>query len=69
MTVSELRRELKKRIDHLKEDRLRSAADYLAYLDEGSSPIALAMRKRLRKAEREIAEGLVTPVSKLSRKY
>ena len=69
MTVSQLRKQLKKRIDHLNADRLRSAADYVAYLDEASNPIAAAMEKRLRKAESEVAGGHVTPVSKLRRKY
>ncbi len=69
MTVIQLRRQLKKRIDHLTEDRLRSAADFVAYLDEASNPIAGAMQQRLRKAEREVASGKVTSVGDLRRKY
>lgn len=69
MTVSELRRQLKKRIDHLTEDRLRSAADFVAYLEDVSNPSAVAMHKRLRKAEDEVASGNVTPVGQLRRKY
>jgi hypothetical protein len=68
MTITQIRRELKKRIDHLPEKQLRSAADYLAYLDEASEPIARAMLERIRKAEQDIFRGHVTPVSKLGRK-
>ena len=69
MTVTELRRQLKKQIDHLAEDRLRSAADFVGYLEETSDPVAIAMHKRLRKAEAEIASGKTTSVSQLRRKY
>lgn len=69
MTVAELRKELKKRIDHLEESPLKSAADYLAYLEESTNPQALGMTERIRRAENEVARGLVTPVSKLRRKY
>lgn len=69
MTASELRRRLKKQIDHLTEDRLRSAADFVAYLDETAHPVARAMHQRLVRAEREVAMGKVVPVSQLRRKY
>ncbi|MCL2648654.1 MAG: hypothetical protein FWD61_16895 [Phycisphaerales bacterium] len=38
MTATQMRRELKKRIDHLPEKQLQSAASYLASLDEASKP-------------------------------
>jgi hypothetical protein len=69
MTASQLRAKLKKRIDHLSEHRLRSAADFIGYLEESSDAIAVAMSRRVAKAENEVARGLVTPVAKLRRKY
>ena len=71
MTVSELRRKLKKHIDRLPPERLNSAADYLAFLadDESASAAAQSMKARIREAERQIAEGQVTSVSQLRRKY
>jgi len=65
----QIRREIKKRIDRLPERQLRSAADYLAYLDEASDPIAKATLERIRKGEQEIARGQVTSASNLRRKY
>ena len=38
MTTTQMRQELKKRIDHLPEQQLQSAANYLASLDEASEP-------------------------------
>ena len=69
MTAMQIRRELKKRIDHLPERQLHSAADYLAYLDEASDPVAKAMLQRIRKGEQEIARGQTTSVANLKRKY
>ena len=68
MSVKQLRRELKSRIDRLPEQRLLSAADYLAYLDETSDPVALAMWERIRGSEQEIARGEATPIGELRRK-
>jgi len=65
----QIRREIKKRIDRLPERQLQSAADYLAYLDEASDPIAKSTLERIRKGEHEIARGQVTSVSNLRRKY
>jgi len=42
MTVTQIRRELKKRIDHLPERQLQSVADYAAYLDEAANPTTKA---------------------------
>jgi hypothetical protein len=69
MTISQLRQNLKKRINRLPEHRLRSAADFIGYLEESSNPIAATMSRRLAKSEREVARGLVTPASELRRKY
>ena len=68
MTVSALRRDLKRRIDHLIDIRLQSAADYLTFLEEMCDSRAVAMKERIRNAEKEIAAGLVTPVSDLRRR-
>ncbi len=64
MTTSELRRELKRRIDRLSEERLAVADDFLAYVEERESDDATAELLRipglldeLKEAERVIAEG------------
>lgn len=69
MTTSQLRKTLKKRINNLSEHRLRSAADFIGYLEESSDPTALAMSRRIDKAERQVAQGLTAPVTELRRKY
>lgn len=51
MTTSELRKEIKKIVDHLPADRLASLADYAQFLDR--PPLA----QRLKTAEREVAAG------------
>jgi hypothetical protein len=51
MTTSELRKEIKKIVDHLPADRLASLADYVQFLDR--PPLA----QRLKAAEREVAAG------------
>ena len=68
MTVSALRRDLKRRIDHLNDVRLQSAADYLTFLEEMRDSRAVAMKERIRNAETEIAAGLVTRVKDLRRR-
>lgn len=64
MTARELRRELKRRIDRLSEERLAVADDFLAYVEERESDDATAELLRipglldeLKEAERDIAEG------------
>ena len=42
MTVAQIRRELKDRIDHMSERKLQSVADYAAYIDDASGPAAKA---------------------------
>jgi len=69
MTVSQLRRDVKKRINNLSENRLRSAADFIAFLEESSSAVATSMSRRIQKAERQVAQGQVTAASALRRKY
>ena len=69
MTVNELRRDVKKRINKLPENRLRSAADFIAFLEESSNPVAASMSRRLQKSERDVARGQLTPASALRRKY
>ncbi len=64
MTARELRRELKRRIDRLSEERLAVADDFLAYVEERESDEATAELVRipglvdeLKEAEEDIAEG------------
>ena len=63
MTTTQLRREMKRRIDALPEDRLASASDYLRYLDEHAALDVLEqqkierMEKRIATAKQDIAEG------------
>ncbi len=51
MTTAELRREIKKIIDHLPADRLASLADYAQFLDRPPLP------QRLQAAEKAIKAG------------
>jgi hypothetical protein len=69
MTVNQLRRTLKQRINRLSEQRLRSAADFIGYLEESSDPVAVAMRQRIAQAESDVTRGLLTPAANLRRKY
>lgn len=76
MTVVELRRRLKKRIDSLPPKRLQVAADFVAYLDERPDNAATRelerippLLERILQAEREFAGGKATPVEQLRRKY
>jgi hypothetical protein len=76
MTTAQLRRDIKKRVDALDSDRLMSAADFLEYLatrENGGRTTKnkkeAALVRRLAKAELEIAQGRVTPVHALRRKY
>ena len=69
MTTGQLRKELKERIDHLRADRLASAADYLAFLDECANPVAARMHERIKRAEKQIARGQQMRATELQRKY
>jgi hypothetical protein len=73
MSTTELRREIKRKVNALPEDRLQSAADFLAFLEAGTESDAESrrlrgFRNRLQKAEAEVASGRVVPVSRLRRK-
>jgi len=48
MTTPTLRREIKKAIDSLPEDRLASVADYIAFLNRPS------LRQRIEESERDL---------------
>lgn len=76
MTVTEIRRKAKKHIDSLSSERLRSALDFLTFLDRpekaeiSRGPRArMPFDQRMKKAEEDIAAGRVTPAEKLRRKY
>ncbi len=75
MSTADLLQEAKSRLDTLSTERLRVAADFLAYLEQRESDEATAellaipgLLDDLRRAEQEIAEGRVTPVDELRRK-
>ena len=76
MSTAELRRQIKKRIDSLPPDRLRSAADFLDYLGQHIDQNAFdelirsrpPLANRLKQAEADIAAGRLTPASGLRRK-
>jgi hypothetical protein len=74
MGVAETRKQIKARIDRLPPESLRSAEDFLAYLQErgSSAPSAdntlIRFRRRIAKAESEAALGKLTPVNALRRK-
>jgi hypothetical protein len=51
MSTSQLRREIKKAVDHVPAERLESLADYVHFLSRAP------LEKRLKLAERDIASG------------
>jgi predicted transcriptional regulator len=51
MTKTKLRREIKKAVDRVPLERLKSLADYVQYLSRPS------LLERIEKAEKDIAEG------------
>ena len=74
-TTPELRRQAKRRIEKLSAERLRVADDFLAYLEERESNEATrellnisGFSESLAQAEKEVAAGQLTPVTKLRRK-
>ena len=76
MTTTEIRRQAKRRIDALSPERLKVADDFLSYLEERESAQATAellaipgFLTGLRRGEKDIAAGRVTPVKNLRRKY
>ena len=75
MKATELRRRIKRRVDELSVRRLPLAEDFLAYLQDREPNAATTELLRipgfmneLRRAEREVAQGHVTPVSRLRRR-
>jgi hypothetical protein len=76
MTATQIRRQAKRRIDALSPARLQVADDFLAYLQEREGNEATeellaipGFLKTLRRVERSMAAGKVTPVENLRRKY
>jgi hypothetical protein len=72
MTVLQTRRQIKRRIDSLSEDRLRLAEDLIAYLEEQESIAATEELRNIpgfveafKRAKRDAAEGRVTPLEKI----
>jgi hypothetical protein len=74
--TTELRRALKRTVDKLSEDRLRTAGDFLRYLQslEADDPTAELMRipgalGAFKQGLRELETGQTIPSAKLRRKY
>jgi len=75
-STMDLRRELKKAVDSLSKERLRTAADFLRYLQTLESDKATEELIRIPGAIEEIEQGIkdiaagrTTPVRNLKRKY
>lgn len=75
-TATNLRREAKRTIDALSEDRLRTAADFLSYLHAMESDEATEELMRIpgaveefERGKRALKSGRTTPVQALRRKY
>jgi hypothetical protein len=75
MSPTEILREAKERLERLPEDRLRVAADFLAYLEERETSEATEELLRipgfledLERAEEEVLSEQLTPVEALKRK-
>ena len=76
MTKNEVLGRARSRLEGLSKERLQVADDFLAYLEEREDNEATeellripGLVERLRKAERQIAQGRTVPVEKLRRKY
>ncbi|MBW4649353.1 MAG: hypothetical protein KME06_11795 [Kastovskya adunca ATA6-11-RM4] len=76
MNTTEARNQLKQYIEQLSPERLQVATDFLAYLVERESNEATeellaisGFKEAFDKAKKDIAEGKVTPVDRLKRKY
>jgi hypothetical protein len=71
----EILHQAKERLERLSEDRLRVAADFLAYLEERESSEATEELLQIpgflddfRRAEGEVRAGRLTPIEALKRK-
>ena len=68
MSTTQLRRDIKKKVDALPLDRLQSAADFLAFLNDRASDRTFEeylrtrppLKERLMQAEKDIAAGRLT---------
>jgi hypothetical protein len=76
MTTPQLLQAAKNSLESLPPEQLKVAAEFLRYLEERASDQATeellkipGLLEDLAEAERDIAEGQVTPVEKLRRKY
>ena len=75
MSRIDLLRRAKRRLDHLSEQRLRTADDILSYLEDLDSDEATeellripGLLDRVEKAERDIAQGKTVSVEELRRR-
>jgi hypothetical protein len=76
MSTAELQEQVKAYIDQLSPERLRVAADFLAYLADRESEEATqelldipGFLEAFERGKKDAAAGKVTPVEKLRRKY
>lgn len=76
MTTLEIREQIQQYVDQLSPERLRVAADFLAYLADRESQEATeelikipGFVEAFEKAKQDIAAGQLTPVEELRRKY
>ena len=75
MSAVELRRKIKRQLDDLPMDRLRTAADFIDFLEKKNGsrslendPRIARMRLRIRQAEKAEAAGKLIPLEKLRRR-
>lgn len=76
MSTIEMRRVARRKIEALPSSKLKTALDFLAFLETREEADATeeleripGFAKEMAKAEQEIAAGRVTPVEDLRRKY
>ena len=74
MTATQLRKRIQQRVKALSVERLRTADDFLAYLEEREDNAATrellaipGLLARVRKAQREAAAGKLVPFEKVRR--
>lgn len=74
-TATNIRRRIKQQVDELAADRLPVAEDFLSYLQDRKANAATrellripGILNELKRAERDVAHGRVTPVNRLRRK-
>jgi hypothetical protein len=76
MSTLELRRQAKQKVDQLSPKSLKSALDYLGYLEDRDEQDATeellaipGFEKDMAEARSDVAAGRLTPVTKLRRKF